>query len=222
MNKRKSLAVALVIFLCASTAIVFGQDAPAAQSQPTTAPPNQAPQAAPSTWETPAPAPPAPQPAAAPPAAAPQPAPAPPTGKLILREGTDVRLKFADDLSSKTAADGDPVNLVLDEDLKVGDVVVAKAGCKGVGEVTNAKKAGMMGKAGELNMRLEHLTVGDQRVRLRGSKGKEGEGKEGATVALTVLFGPIGLIKHGKNVDIKAGTSLGAFVDQDIQLDPAR
>jgi hypothetical protein len=80
----------------------------------------------------------------------------------------------------------------------------------------------MMGKAGELNMRLEHLTVGDQRVRLRGSKGKEGEGKEGDTVALTVLFGPIGLIKHGKNVDIKAGTSLAAYVDQDIQLDPAR
>jgi hypothetical protein len=80
----------------------------------------------------------------------------------------------------------------------------------------------MMGKAGELNMRLEHLKAGDVRVRLRGSKGKEGEGKEGATVALTVLFGPIGLIKHGKNVEIKAGTPLAAFVDQDVTLEPAK
>jgi hypothetical protein len=141
---------------------------------------------------------------------------------LILREGTDVKLKFAEDLSSKTAADGDPVNMILDEDLKVGDVVVAKAGCKAVGEVTNAKKAGMMGKAGELNLRLEHLTIGDQRVRLRGSKGKEGEGKVGTAVALTVLFGPIGLIKHGKNVDVKAGTLLTAYVDEDAQLIPVQ
>ncbi|HTC41805.1 MAG TPA: hypothetical protein VK703_09545 [Candidatus Acidoferrales bacterium] len=39
-------------------------------------------------------------------------------------------------------------------------------------------------------------------------------------MALTVLFGPIGLIKHGKNVDIPAGTPLTAYVDQDIWLAP--
>lgn len=149
-------------------------------------------------------------------------APTEPAAKLVLKEGTDVKLKFADDLSSKTAAEGDPVNLVLDEDLKVGDVIVVKAGAKATGTVTNAKKAGMMGKAGELNMRLEHLKAGDQRVRLRGSKGKEGEGKVGTAVALTVLFGPIGLIKHGKNVDVKAGTPIAAYVDDDTPLDPAK
>lgn len=140
----------------------------------------------------------------------------------VLKEGTEVRLKFSDDLSSKTANEGDPVNLVLDEDIKVGDVVVAKAGAKAVGTITNAKKAGMMGKAGELNMRLEHLKAGDDRIRLRGSKGKEGEGRQGAAIALTVLFGPLGLIKHGKNVEVKAGTPLTAYVDEDIALVPAK
>src|ERR1700682_1562230 len=62
---------------------------------------------------------------------APQAQAAEPPAKLILKEGTDVKLKFAQPLSSKTATDDDPVNLVLDEDLKVGDVTVAKAGCKG-------------------------------------------------------------------------------------------
>jgi len=141
-----------------------------------------------------------------------------PPAKLILKEGTDVKLKFAQALSSKTAADDDPVNLVLDEDLKVGDVTVAKAGAKAVGTVTNAKKAGMMGKGGELNLRLEYLVVGDSRMRLRGTRGKEGEGKVGTAVALTVLFGPIGLIKHGKNVEVKEGTPLAAFVDQDFAV----
>ena len=161
-------------------------------------------------------------PAAPPTASAAAPAAPAAATKLILKEGTDVKLKFSDDLSSKTANEGDPVNLVLDEDLKVGDVVVVKAGAKATGTITNAKKAGMMGKAGELNMRLEHLKAGDQRVRLRGSKGKEGEGKVGTAVALTVLFGPIGLIKHGKNVDVKAGTPIAAYVDEDVPLDPAK
>jgi hypothetical protein len=142
--------------------------------------------------------------------------------KVVLKEGSEVKLKFADDLSSKTANEGDPVNLILNEDIKIGDVVVAKAGCKAVGTITNAKKAGMMGRAGELNMRLEHLKVGDDKVKLRGSKGKEGQGKEGTAVALTVLFGPIGLIKHGKNVEVKAGTPLNAFVDDDVALPPIK
>src|SRR5215469_1952225 len=144
------------------------------------------------------------------------------SAKLVLKEGTDVKLKFAQDLSSKTAAEDDPVNLVLDEDLKVGDVVVAKAGAKALGTVTHVKKAGMMGKAGELNMRLEYVLVGDSRMKLRGTKGKEGQGKEGTAVALTVLFGPIGLIKHGKNVEIKEGTPLSAYVDQDFTVPAAK
>ncbi len=143
-------------------------------------------------------------------------------GKVTLQEGTEVKLKFSDDLTSKTASEGDPVNLTLDEDIKIGDVVVAKAGCKAVGTISNAKKAGMMGKAGELNMRLEHLKVGDDRVRLCGSKGKEGQGKEGTAVALTVLFGPIGLIRHGKNIEVKAGTPLTAYVDNDVALPPVK
>jgi hypothetical protein len=180
----------------------------AQQPQPT---PTQEPNATPATEPTPAaPAPAAPAPAAvAPPAT---------TAKLVLKDGSDVHLKFAEAISSKTATEGDPVNLVLDEDLKIGDLVVAKAGAKAVGTVTHAKKAGMMGKAGELNMRLEYIIIGDDRVHIRGSKGKEGEGKEGTAVALTVLFGPIGLIKHGKNVDVKEGTPLLAYLDQDYAV----
>ena len=139
---------------------------------------------------------------------------------LSLKEGTDVPLEFAQALSSKTAMEGDPVNFVLAEDIKVGDVVVAREGDKAVGEVTHAKKAGMMGKGGELNVRLDYLRVGDTKIKLRGTKGREGDDKVGATVALTVIFGPIGLIKHGKNIDIPEGTPLGGFVGDDINLPP--
>jgi hypothetical protein len=142
--------------------------------------------------------------------------------RIVLKEGTEVPLVFATDLNSKTAVDDDTVNMTLAEDLKVGDLIVVKKGAPALATVTNAKKARVMGKAGELSIRLEYLKSDDQRLRLRGSKGKEGEGKVGATVALTVLFGPIGLIKHGKNVDIPPGTPLTAYVDQDYSLLAAR
>jgi hypothetical protein len=166
---------------------------------------------------------------AAAPASAPTPPPTPvaaPTapdaaGKYMLRDGTDVDLQFAQDLSSKTSSEGDPVVLTLVDDLKVGDVVVAKAGSKAFGEVTKAEKSGMMGKAGELNIRLDYLKSGDTKIKLRGTKGKEGESGATSAVVLTVLFGPIGLIKHGKDVDIKSGQPLHAFIGDDIALPPA-
>lgn len=163
----------------------------------------------------------APQPAAVQPASQPAPGPTSAAGKIVLAEGTDVSLTFDQDLSSKTAAEGDPVAFVLTDDLKVGDVVVAKVGCKAFGEVSHAEHSGMMGKAGELSIRLDYLKVGDVKVKLCGTKGKEGESGTTATVALTVLFGPIGLIKHGKNIEIKKGTALKAYVGDDVTLPPA-
>lgn len=149
--------------------------------------------------------------------------PPPPTPSgLVLREGTEIKLKFAEAISSKTATVDDPVPMILDEDVKVGDVIVVKAGAKALATVSNAKKAGMMGKGGELNIRLESLRAGDAKIHLRGTKAREGDDKLGATVALTVLFGPIGLIKHGKNIEIKEGTPLTAYVGDDITLPPAQ
>ena len=89
---------------------------------------------------------------------------------FLLKEGTEANLKFAQDISSKTAAEDDRVNFELAEDLKVGDVTVAKAGAKAVGTVTHVKKAGMMGKGGELNVRLEYVKIGDSRIRLRAKR----------------------------------------------------
>ncbi|HXC46786.1 MAG TPA: hypothetical protein VNU20_00745 [Candidatus Sulfotelmatobacter sp.] len=145
-----------------------------------------------------------------------------PAGGCLLRDSTEVPLKFATDVNSKSAHEGDPVEFLLDEDIKVGDTVVVPKGAHAVATVSAAKKAGMMGRPGELNVQLQYLVVGTNHIHLRGTKGKEGDSKTGATVALTVIFGPIGLIKHGKNVDIPIGTPLKAYVDQDIWLPPTK
>lgn len=140
----------------------------------------------------------------------------------LLKEGIEVPLKFANSINSKTANEGDPVEFVLDDDLKVGDSIVVSKGAHALATVTTAKKAGMMGRPGDLAVQIQYLVVGSNRVHIRGTKGREGDSKTGAAVALTVLFGPIGLIKHGKNVEIPAGSPFTAYVDQDIWLAPAK
>ncbi len=89
-------------------------------------------------------------------------------------------------------------------------------------EVSHAERAGMMlGNPGDLSIRLDYLKVGDVKVRLRGTKGGEGQNGTTATVALTVLFGPIGLIKSmAKDMKIQRGTSLKLYVGDDVSLPP--
>ena len=140
------------------------------------------------------------------------------SGPVLLKEGTEIKLKLRDKITSKTAVEGDLVNLILDQDLKVGEITVARAGSVAVASVSRAAKAGMLGSPGDLDLSLEYLRANDLSVRLRGTKGKQGNGKEGATVALTVLFGPVGLIKHGRNAEFKEATPLVAYVDQDTVL----
>lgn len=148
-----------------------------------------------------------------------QPAAAP--AKVTLKEGTEVNLKFAQTLSSKTAVIGDPVELILDEDLLVGSTVAAKKGSRAVATITNAKKAGMMGRGGDLSLHLEYLKAGDTRVKLRGVQGRQGDDKTGATVGLVIAFGVLGFMKHGKQAEVKEGTPIKAFVDQDVEIAPA-
>jgi hypothetical protein len=111
---------------------------------------------------------------------------------VLLKEGTELKLKLHDKVTSKTAVEGDLVNFTLDQDLKVGEITVARAGSVAVGIVSRSDKAGMLGRPGDLGLRLEYLKADDSNVRLRGAKGRQGKGKEGTAVALTVLFGPAG------------------------------
>jgi hypothetical protein len=139
-------------------------------------------------------------------------------GTVKLQEGTEVTIRFEDKLSSATNKEGDTFSISLDDSIKLSDGTVLKPGYRGKGEVVSAEKKGFMGKAGELNVRLNYIKIGDDRVRLRANKGSEGKGALGATVALTVLFGPLGLLKRGHDIEIQKGQTLTAYVDEDAEI----
>ena len=164
--------VSLVALVVAMQATTLAQQAGQTQPAPAAAATPAAPASAPTS------------PAEASPAA---PAAASPS-KAVLKEGTEVSLKLMQSLSSKTATVGDPVDMTLDQDLLVGQTVVVKKGAKALATITNAKKAGMMGRGGELNLHLEYLLAEGGKVRLRGVQGRQGDDKTGATVG-TIIRG---------------------------------
>jgi hypothetical protein len=142
-------------------------------------------------------------------------------GTVTLREGTPALIGFAENISSKTAAKGDAVAFVLVNDINVGGLTVAKAGCKVIGQVAAVKKATAPGKSGALDVQLDYLAIGNAKVRLRGSK--DNADRNGIQYSLPYhLKWPMGLLRTGDDIEIKQGTTLTVFVAQDISLPAAQ
>jgi hypothetical protein len=124
---------------------------------------------------------------------------------VLLTEGTEVSLQMAQDVSSRGIKPGEPVELTLAEDLKVGDVIVAKTGARALGEVVQAKKPDFWGEAGEVSIRVHFLRVGNKKVEIRGAIGSAG-------VRYIIIRGSQGIIK--------TGTPVKAFVAADTEVLP--
>ena len=141
------------------------------------------------------------------------------TVKLI--EGTPVTICFDEKLSSASNTQGDQFGVSLNDKISLADGVEIQSGYRGKGEVTAAAKRGYMGKAGTLNVRVNYIRIGDTKVYLRANKSQDGKDALSATVALTILFGPLGLLKRGHDVEIDSGQEFVAYVDKDAEVDPS-
>jgi len=144
----------------------------------------------------------------------------PQTKEIVLPDGTEFVVVTTEEITSKTATEGDPLTFKVLEDVKIDNQVVIAKDTLVKGVVSSAKKAGMMGKGGNLGIRIESTTTVDsQKLKLRSSKGREGSDKTGTTVALVVLFGPLGFLKHGKNAKIKPGTQIKVYTDEEKKIE---
>jgi len=143
-----------------------------------------------------------------------------PTPKFLLREGTEVNLKLAQKLTAKSAVVGEPVELVLAQDLKVNDAVVVRQGARVLGTVVAGKESEKKkNEAHQLAMKVNFLKAGDAKISLRGEKSAEGKRNKDAMVAGTIFLGLSGLLMtSGKHYEIPEGSPLTAYVDKDIEL----
>jgi hypothetical protein len=147
--------------------------------------------------------------------------PATQTAQVVIPDGTEFAVLTTEELSSKTATEGDPISFKVENDVTIdGHTVIAKDSLV-KGTIAAAKKSGFFGRGGNLAIRIESaMTVDNQKVKLRSAKGKSGDDKTGATVALVVLFGPLGFLKKGKQAIIKPGTQVKVFTDEEKKVHP--
>ena len=135
---------------------------------------------------------------------------------IVIPDGTEISAVTTETISSKTAHEDDPITFKVDEDVVIDGAVVIANGTALKGVVTNSKKSGFFGRGGQLNVRVDSTTtIDNQKLKVRAAKGKAGNDKTGTTVALVVLFGPLGFLKKGKNAEIKEGTQIKVFTDEE-------
>src|SRR4051812_39771442 len=63
---------------------------------------------------------------------------------IVVPEGTEFPVRLEEALSSSTAKEGDRFTVTLDDDVKLPDGTLLRAGYRGVGEVVEARDNGML------------------------------------------------------------------------------
>jgi hypothetical protein len=162
------------------------------------------------------------EPATPPPSAA-EPVAASQSGALVTVPAlTPVYLRIDAELTSKKSRTGDRFPIHIDEDVRVGDIVVIPAGSAGEGEVIHAAKSGAGGKAGELLIAARYVRVGGKEVRLRSlSLGASGRDRSDAALATAIVAGPIGLFVVGGVMTIPRDSVASAKTAVEMQLPAA-
>lgn len=147
-----------------------------------------------------------------------QPTPVP---QVVLKQDTPVQLKLAQALSNSTDTVGNKIELVLDQDLVVDGVTVARKGARALAKITEGKKDEGRQKGKSLKFELLYLKAGPVKVPLSGQMSGKGHRDAGVVVASTVFFGLTGLVaamNSPKHFLIPEGTELTGYVAQDTPI----
>lgn len=156
--------------------------------------------------------------------------PSQPPPPHTLLDGTPVKLRLSQTISSADAKVGQEIPFEVVDDVKVDDVVVLPKGAIAIGTVTEAQPKRRMGRGGKLNVNISYARLADkEKAALRASKDTQGGGHvgamTGAMVATAIVFfpaAPLFLFMHGKDITIPQGTEITAFADGDMHLDMAK
>jgi hypothetical protein len=149
------------------------------------------------------------------------------TNQVIMPEGTKIRVRLEQDLSSATAEEGQPVQLSVADDVRIGDTVVIKQGAAAVGTVTLAIKRRRMGRTGKLDFSIDRVVALDgSSIPLRYSPQKKDGGSHAlATGIITAGVGvafwpaaPFALLIQGKDANLHRGIEMDVFTDQTFAL----
>jgi hypothetical protein len=147
-----------------------------------------------------------------------------------LEDGTPVKLRISQTVSSADARVNDRVEFEVLEEIKVADVIVIPKGGIAWGTVTEAQPKRRMARGGKLEIVMDSVRLADgDKAALRATKEAQGGGHTGAMTAGIVATGllffpaaPFFLFMHGKDISVPKGTEVPTFVSGNFLLDLAK
>lgn len=140
--------------------------------------------------------------------------------QTVLPANTEITFETTQEVTTKgkTWSEGDTFNLSVVNDVRLGDYVVIPKGSRGVGRITWLTSKGAFGKSGKMDIEIEYVEVGGQRVDVTGTYRQEGEGNTVATIGGVVLAGVFAGFITGKSGRIPKGRELTATTDADLPV----
>ncbi len=150
--------------------------------------------------------------------------------QMVLQDGTPIRLRLNRNISSADAKVGETIDFEVLDDIKVKEAIVARRGGIALATVTQAQEKRRMGRAGKLDINIDHLRLANgEKAALRAikeGKGGSNAGKmTGAIVVTSLVFfpaAPLFLFVKGKDITIPKGKEITAYINGDITLDSAK
>jgi hypothetical protein len=142
-------------------------------------------------------------------------------------DGTAIKLRLSETISSADAKTGQQVPFEVTEDVEVQGVTVIPKNSQALATVTDAQSKKRMGRGGKLDVNVDSVRLADgEKAQLRAVKDGKGGGHvgamTGAMVATAIVFfpaAPLFLFMKGKDITIPKGTEVTAFVQGDMKLD---
>lgn len=150
--------------------------------------------------------------------------------QIAIPDGTRLRVRLDQTISSATAEQGQAVELSITEAVKINDQVVIPDGARVTGTVTMAQEKRHMGRAGKLDFSIDRVRAIDgEWIPIRYTVNKASGGSHAVstgvlTAGAAVLFWPAApafLLIKGKDVNINKGMVFDAFTDADHVLNSA-
>lgn len=146
-------------------------------------------------------------------------------GGVTVPDGTVVRLRLKQTVSSATAQERELLLFEAVEDVEVGGVTVIAGGAEGRGRVLRSQHRKSFGRRGRLEFSIEAVEAVDgQPIRLRAHPEHLGKDLYGTAGVVTLLTGPFGVFVKGKDVEVPAGTEYTIYIDGErrVNLPPDR
>jgi hypothetical protein len=142
---------------------------------------------------------------------------------LTIQDGTPARLRLNRTVSSATAHEGDVVDFEVTEPVVVQGLVVIPKGSLAFGHVSKVETKRRFGRAGELEITVDSVRVGDGGTATLRASSQEGENQmHGGRLAATVAASPVLVWVKGKNVQFERGVETTAYIRGNIPVDEAR